>query len=146
MSYACCSSCQRCRDGQSSYCDSFTEINSGGKPDLFRSTSNTEVGGSFFGQSSFASLSAVHESSIVNVSGLIQSKDELKLFAPLGCGFQTGAATVTDLAGTTEKDTVTVLGLGGVGLAAVMVSAHLGQLADTLVITELRAPRSREPR
>ena len=127
MSYACCSSCQRCRDGQPSYCDSFDKLNSGGKPDSFRGASNIEVGGSFFGQSSFSSLSAVGEGSIVNVSGIIKSEEELKLFAPLGCGLQTGAGTVTDLAGTTEKDTVTILGLGGVGLAAVMASAPLGK-------------------
>ena len=125
MSYACCSSCQRCKDGQPSYCDSFSPLNTGGKPDLFRGASNTEVGGSFFGQSSFSSLSAVRECSVVNVSGIIKSEEELKLFAPLGCGFQTGAGTVTDLAGTTDKDTVAIFGLGGVGLAAVMVSASL---------------------
>lgn len=77
------------------------------------------------------------ENSVVNVSGLIKSEEELKLFAPLGCGFQTGAGTVTDLAGTTEKDTVTVLGVGGVGLAAIMVSASLGpggvHLADSSI-------------
>lgn len=67
----------------------------------------------------------MREGSVVNVSGIIKSKEELKLFAPLGCGFQTGAGTVTDLAGTTEKDTVAIFGLGGVGLAAIMVSALL---------------------
>ena len=126
MSYSSCTSCQRCRDGQPSYCDLFTELNTGAKPDAFRSTSNTDVGGSFFGQSSFSSLSAVREDSVVNVSDIIKNEEELKLFAPLGCGFQTGAGTMTDLAGTSEKDTVAIFGLGGVGLAAVMVGAPLG--------------------
>ncbi|SLM33872.1 related to zinc-containing long-chain alcohol dehydrogenase [Lasallia pustulata] len=139
MSYASCTSCQRCRDGQPSYCALFTEVNTGAKPDAFRSTSNTDVGGSFFGQSSFSSLSAVREDSVVNVSDIIKSEEELKLFAPLGCGFQTGAGTVTDLAGTSEKDTVTIFGLGGVGLAAVMGAKVKG--AKTIIGVDRIASR-----
>lgn len=146
MSYACCSSCQRCRDGQPWCCDSFSQLNSGGKPGLFRTASNTEVEGSFFGQSSFSSLSAVREGSVVNVSGIIKSKEELKLFAPLGCGFQTGAGTVTDLAGTTEKDTVAIFGLGGVGLAAIMVSALLVPRRDAPLMIIFRRLKSKEPK
>jgi hypothetical protein len=44
----------------------------------------------FFGQSSFAQYSVASERSIVHVRELLHDKDELKLFAPLGCGFQTG--------------------------------------------------------
>ena len=84
------------------------------------------VAGQFFGQSSFASLSVVKEASVVNVKGLIKSEEELKLFAPMGCGFQTGAGTVVNLAKGTSRDSVAVLGLGGVGLAAVMVSLEAG--------------------
>jgi Zn-dependent alcohol dehydrogenase len=53
---------------------------------------------------------------------MIQNEDELKLFAPLGCGFQTGMGTVDHFAGTGQSDTVVILGLGGVGLAAIAAS------------------------
>lgn len=89
------------------------------------------MAGQFFGQSSFANLSAVKEASIVNVKGLIKDEEELKLFAPMGCGFQTGAGTVTNLAKATSSDSVVVMGLGGVGLAAVMVSPK--ELSQDLV-------------
>jgi Zn-dependent alcohol dehydrogenase len=73
------------------------------------------ITGKFFGQSSFASITIVDEQSIVNLSGLIEDEDELKMFAPFGCGFQTGAGTVENLASATPEDTATVTGLGGVG-------------------------------
>lgn len=78
--------------------------------------------GSFFGQSSFASTSLVRQCCIVNVTGLVRDREELKMLAPLGCGLQTGAGTVLRVAKATGEDSVAVLGLGGVGLAAVMVS------------------------
>jgi Zn-dependent alcohol dehydrogenase len=58
---------------------------------------------------------------VINFSGIIKNEEELKLFAPFGCGFQTGSGTITNLAGAGPEDTVTVMGLGGVGLAAIMV-------------------------
>jgi Zn-dependent alcohol dehydrogenase len=64
----------------------------------------------------------VKEASVVNVKGLIRNEEELKLFAPMGCAFQTGAGTVINLAKATSEDSVVVMGLGGVGLAAIMVS------------------------
>jgi Zn-dependent alcohol dehydrogenase len=70
------------------------------------------------------SLAPVRESSVVNVSGLINSREELKLFAPLGCGYQTAAGTAANQAGASEKDSVTVIGLGGVGMAGIMVSTR----------------------
>lgn len=50
----------------------------------------------------------------------MSSKEELQLLSPLGCGIQTGAGTVINAAQATEKDVVCVLGLGGVGLSAIM--------------------------
>ena len=51
---------------------------------------------------------------------LIRSEDELKLFAPLGCGMQTGAGALLNIAKAGPDDRVMVLGLGGVGLGAGM--------------------------
>lgn len=51
---------------------------------------------------------------------LVKDKKDLQLFAPLGCGIQTGSGTVINAAQATEKDVILIMGLGGVGLSAVM--------------------------
>lgn len=62
----------------------------------------------------------------MNVSGLVKSEKELKMFAPMGCGFQTGAGTVTELTKAAEGDNVVIMGLGGVGLCAIMAAKIQG--------------------
>jgi Zn-dependent alcohol dehydrogenase len=79
------------------------------------------LGGQYFGQSSFARLAVVNMTSVVKVSGLL-SPEELPKFAALGCGFQTGAGAIVNIAKAVPQDTVAVYGCGGVGLAAIMVS------------------------
>jgi Zn-dependent alcohol dehydrogenase len=56
------------------------------------------INGRFFGQSSFSNLSIISEGAVVNVSDLVHGEEQLKLMAPLGCGFQTGAGSLTNLA------------------------------------------------
>ena len=121
LSFDYCTKCTQCRSEHPAYCDSFNPLNIAGEKTTFQGDGG-DVAGQFFGQSSFASLTAVKEASVVNVKGLIKDEEELKLFAPMGCGFQTGAGTVVNLAKGTSQDSLVVLGLGGVGLAAVMVS------------------------
>ncbi|KAM0075255.1 hypothetical protein ACKRZS_012709 [Fusarium odoratissimum] len=99
----------------------FVEVNYGGE-DATYTAEGTDLRGNFFGQSSFAELAVVKETSVVNVTNIIKTEEELKLFAPLGCGFQTGAATVENVARANEKDRVAVLGLGGVGLVSIMTA------------------------
>ena len=120
LSFDHCTACTQCRTGHPAYCATFSALNIGGEKATFQ-VEGADVAGQFFGQSSFANLSAVKEASVVNVKGLIRDEEELKLFAPMGCGFQTGAGTVVNLAKATRDDRVVVMGLGGVGLAAVMV-------------------------
>jgi Zn-dependent alcohol dehydrogenase len=62
----------------------------------------------------------------VNAKELVKGEEELRLFAPLGCGIQTGAGTVVNVAKASTEDTVCVIGLGGVGLSAVMGAALCG--------------------
>ena len=78
------------------------------------------IGGAFFGQSSFASVSIVRECSVVNVKNVVKDKKELQLYAPLGCGIQTGSGTVINCATATPSDIICIMGLGGVGLSAIM--------------------------
>jgi Zn-dependent alcohol dehydrogenase len=77
--------------------------------------------GLFFGQSSLSNFSIAKDTSVVNVTSLVKNEEELKIFAPMGCGFMTGAATVTTLTNAGKEDSVCVMGLGAVGLAAIMV-------------------------
>ncbi|KAL2848894.1 chaperonin 10-like protein [Aspergillus pseudoustus] len=128
LSFAFCRNCHNCQHGAPGYCAEFSKLNFTGDADAFRSmsTNSKSIGGAFFGQSSFSQVSRVQETSVVNVTSIIKNKEELKLFAPLGCGIQTGAGTVTELARATSGDTVAVIGLGGVGLAAIMAAALTG--------------------
>lgn len=123
LSFAFCESCAICLATHHSHCNSFNDLNFGPQPATFgapNDASNPTIPGAFFGQSSFASLSIVRQSSVVNASSLVASKAELQLLAPLGCGVQTGAGTVINAAAAQPHDIVCVLGLGGVGLSAIM--------------------------
>ncbi|PWY75757.1 alcohol dehydrogenase [Aspergillus eucalypticola CBS 122712] len=130
LSFSACQTCQCCRRGHPAHCHNFDPINFESTQanrvfwdaDADLSTVSTEpnIFGQFFGQSSFASWTLVQEESVVNVSGLVEGREGLQLLAPLGCGVQTGAGAVINAASAQPGDTVAVLGLGGVGLSAVM--------------------------
>ncbi|KAI1008759.1 hypothetical protein LB504_001277 [Fusarium proliferatum] len=131
LSFAFCTQCHNCKFGAPGYCHEFTALNFSGSGEAFQISKpdSQKVGGSFFGQSSFAKLTRVQETSLVNVTDLITHPEDLKLFAPLGCGIQvrpcddevfTGAGTITELAAAKPDDKVAIMGLGGVGLAAIM--------------------------
>jgi Zn-dependent alcohol dehydrogenase len=123
LSFASCRQCHLCTNGHSSHCIDFDQLNFIGNKTFSSDRASLEdpdILGSFFGQSSFAALSIANESSVVNVKGLIESDDDLRLFAPLGCGIQTGSGTILNAAKATPQDTVAVIGAGGVGLSAIM--------------------------
>ena len=120
LSFTSCRVCRPCKSGHPAYCHDIVKENFASVPDIF-SARGTSVGGSFFGQSSFSNLTIVKEACVVNVSRLIRDEAELGLFAPLACGFQTGSGTVTRLANAGEEDYICIVGLGNVGLAAIMV-------------------------
>lgn len=87
------------------------------------------VKGAFFGQSSFANVTLVNVKSALPATGLLRepgSDEELRLFAPLGCGLMTGAGAVVNVGRVGEYDEVVVLGVGGVGLGALMASKVRG--------------------
>lgn len=77
-------------------------------PDVYEREDGTKTAGLFFGQSSFSKLAVVKGTSALNVEGLVKDEEELKLFAPMGCGFQTGAGAVTELADVGEYDSIAV--------------------------------------
>lgn len=75
----------------------------------------------FFGHSSFARVSAVHELCVVRCP----REEDLALYAPMGCGYQTGAGTVLNVLKPGAGQTVVVFGAGSVGCAAIMAAASV---------------------
>lgn len=129
LSFSSCRSCEQCLTDHPGHCTSFNPINFEASSDdyyIARESEPTDSGpgksiyGKFFGQSSLSGWSIVNEQSVVNVTGLVESKQELALLSPLGCGIQTGSGAIVNAGNANEKDRVVVLGLGGVGLSAVM--------------------------
>jgi Zn-dependent alcohol dehydrogenase len=126
LSFSACKACEPCETGHPAHCVNFNPINFEVEPDnlVFSEDASTatepSIYGRFFGQSSFASYSIVREESVVNVRGVVDTKSELQLLSPLGCGIQTGSGAILNAAKAAPKDRVAVLGLGGVGLSAVM--------------------------
>lgn len=127
LSFSFCKQCHNCRFGAPGYCQKWGVINFSGTKGVFSSSESEApgeaIGGSFFGQSSFAQVTKAKETSVFKVTELLENDEELKILAPFGCGIQSGAGTITELANAQPADTVAVLGLGAVGLAAIMVRA-----------------------
>ncbi|KAK3711893.1 hypothetical protein LTR37_009411 [Vermiconidia calcicola] len=123
LSFDYCGQCESCQRGHPAYCAAFFPMNLFGVADVFKSKDGSQgIAGKHFGHSSFASLSVVNQTTVLPAKDLVKSKEELQLFAPLGCGLQTGAGAILNMAKPDKKDRVMVLGLGGVGLAAVMAA------------------------
>jgi Zn-dependent alcohol dehydrogenase len=76
----------------------------------------TSVRSQYFGHSSFAKMSVVNEKCVVKC----EFPDDLAIYAPIGCGFQTGAGTVMNELKPGKDESIVVFGLGSVGLAALM--------------------------
>lgn len=122
LSFSFCKQCHNCKFGAPGYCHKWGEINFSGSSTAFSSSESGEsIGGSFFGQSSFSRVTKVKEVSVVKVTDLVENDEQLKVLAPFGCGIQTGSGTITELGNAQPADTVAILGLGAVGLAAIMV-------------------------
>ncbi|KAL1621349.1 hypothetical protein SLS56_009235 [Neofusicoccum ribis] len=127
LSFSYCGACHVCRTGPPSHCKTFFDINFMGEPAFVEpggGGAEATIGGRFFGQSSFAKHTIVSDKCVVNVRGLGLERADLKLLAPLGCGLQTGSGTVINVAKAGADDAVAVVGMGGVGLAAVMAAKN----------------------
>lgn len=143
LSFAHCNSCPTCLAGHPGYCYKFMDLNFGGhRQDGSATTTLTTADGTekpmfsaFFGQSSFSRLAAVHRSSVVRVP----ADTPLDLFAPLGCGIQTGFGAVQNALKVTPGSSVAIFGVGSVGMAAVMGAKACG--ATTIIAVDLQAER-----
>ena len=150
LSFAHCKKCHMCITGHPAHCrDQGPMTILGQDPNFALADSEGEdsrlgddgkgkrrvIAGSYFGHSSFSGIALVKESSVVPVKHLINSTDELKIFASLGCGIQTGACAVVNIIKPSSGDSVGVFGLGGVGLSAVMAAKALG--VKTIVAVDI---------
>ena len=123
LSYQSCGTCHQCKSGRPTKCRRFYELNFGfHRIDGSNALEKSGVRGHFIGQSSFASHVLATDRNMVKVS----RKLPLKVFAPLGCGIQTGAGTVMNLLRIGKGESVAVFGTGAVGLAAIMAARVAG--------------------
>lgn len=138
LSYTSCGRCANCRGGHPAYCATWvpdnliTGVRRDGTPTVRRPDGEgggTQLGGHFFGQSSFAAHAIVDERSLVKVP----DDAPLEVLAPLGCGVQTGFGTVWNVLDLAPGSTLAVFGAGAVGLAAVM-AANLLPLAAVIAV------------
>lgn len=142
LSFCHCTTCEECVSGHPAYCHSFFPLNFGGKRSdgsapmsLGDKQNKKDLFSRFFGQSSFARLTVAHKSSLVKVP----SDTDLALFAPLGCGLQTGAGAILNTLNVQAGKTVAIFGVGSVGMSAVMAAKMRG--AREIIAVDLNQSR-----
>ncbi len=122
LSYTSCGRCASCHDGHPAYCETWVAANLIGGRRLDGSATivrgGHDVGGHFFGQSSFARHAIADERGVVKVG----PGAPLDLLAPLGCGVMTGAGAVWNVLQPRPGSTLLITGAGAVGLSAVMAA------------------------
>jgi aryl-alcohol dehydrogenase len=122
LSFTSCGHCGNCRDGHPAYCATWLPDNllGGRRADGTATVTRDgqDLGGHFFGQSSFARHALVDARSVVKVG----PEAPLDLLAPLGCGVQTGAGAVWNVLKPRPGATLLITGAGAVGLSAVMAA------------------------
>jgi aryl-alcohol dehydrogenase len=124
-----CGECRNCLDGQPRYCLRTGEALVSGR--RFKgersgtsaySRNGQPLNGHFFGQSSFATHSIVSAETLVKVGPDVP----VELLGPLACGIATGAGAVLNEARPRLGDSVLIVGVGAVGLAAIMAARNSG--------------------
>jgi aryl-alcohol dehydrogenase len=124
ITFAYCGTCKICLEGHPNSCESFAELNFGGK--MLDGSKRLSMGdgevATLFGQSSLATYAVAHTNNVVNVDKSV----DLALLGPMACGIQTGAGTVLNKLKPSFGDSIAIFGCGGVGLSAVMGAALTG--------------------
>lgn len=120
-----CGRCRLCLRGKRSLCESSWDARSHGV--LPNGSRRLRIADDrrlnhWSGASTFAEYAVVHESSVV----VVDKDIPLTTAALLGCSVVTGVGSVLNTAGVGVGHSVAVLGLGGVGLSAVMAAVVAG--------------------
>ncbi|KAI9753876.1 MAG: kinetochore-associated Ndc80 complex subunit nuf2 [Chaenotheca gracillima] len=138
VTYACCTQCRNCRSKETSFCDDWVQYNfgvgrlDGSKAFAFKE-SKEKITSHFFGQSTFARHAIVMESGLVKV----EKELPLEILAPLGCGIQTGAGAMLNVIQPSSSSTVVIVGVGSVGMAAVMSLRLLASPPSKIIAVDI---------
>lgn len=142
MSFASCGDCDKCFTGSPAHCRRFVPLNMfGTRADGSRSIrgeDGQEIGGNFFGQSSFAEYSLASPRNIVKLPH-DTPVELLRLLGPLGCGIQTGAGGVFNSLNARAGSSIAIFGAGGVGLSALLAAVASG--CTTIVVCDVNQGR-----
>jgi aryl-alcohol dehydrogenase len=133
-----CGVCRNCRRGMPAYGPSAPALNFGGaRPDGSTAlrADRAAVHGHYFGQSSFATHALASKRNTVPVP----ADAPLELLGPLGCGVQTGAGAVLHALRPPPGSRLAVVGVGSVGLSAVMAAATTG--CATIIAVDIKPAR-----
>lgn len=131
LSFRTCQKCRECLDGTKGACPKMTEYNflrSRRDSDASSPMSlhnGTPVHSQFFGQSSMSKMAVVDKQSCIKVGDGLSDHD-LPFLTGLACGYLTGAGTILNVLKPDSSSTVLILGMGAVGLTALLAAKYLG--------------------
>jgi Zn-dependent alcohol dehydrogenase len=140
LSFNTCGHCKPCTTGHPAYCFTHPQVNHNAVRVGDRSTpgkleDGRAVRSQYFGQSSFSKMSIVNEKCVAKCP----YPENLDIYAPIGCGFQTGAGTVLNVLKPTKEDSIVIFGLRSVGLAALMAATYMG--AGRIIVADIVAEK-----
>lgn len=139
LTFGSCGQCRNCQHELPSHCYDMFKLNFSGISTYGGTTLSTPQGhpihGSFFYQSSFASHALVSERNAIRLPDSAQHE----YVGPLGCAVQTGAGAVLNTLCAEAGTSIACIGLGAVGLSAVM-AAHL-KGCDPIIAVDINEDR-----
>jgi aryl-alcohol dehydrogenase len=136
LTFRSCGGCARCAAHHPANCHHLMPMNfSGRRLDGSSAIAGGRVSSNFFGQSSFASHALAYERNVVK----LPDDADLALYAPLGCGVQTGAGAVLRALDCRPGAAIAIIGAGSVGLSAVLAARVRG--CGPVIVIEPTASR-----
>ena len=139
LTFYTCGRCEACMTGVPTSCANSFVPNFMGKSVegtvTLHDAGGQDVGGSFFGQSSFANYALAYERNTVKVDRDVP----LEILGPLGCGIQTGAGAVLNALNPAAGTAIAIFGAGAVGLSAVMAAVIAG--CTTIIAIDVKENR-----
>jgi aryl-alcohol dehydrogenase len=133
-----CGACTSCKAGKELYCLNFFLHNfHGARPDGSTTLRKDDqvIHSSFFCQSSFADFALANERNVVKVRDDVP----LEILAPMGCGVMTGAGAVMNSLQPRPGASITIFGVGNVGMSAVLAAVVCG--CTTIIGVDIHSDR-----